>query len=415
MTRAAFAAVTVLFLAGCTAGPASSSESPSPSPSPDAGSTPVVTMASPGFAATPSAPPTVAPGAPPTTAPGSVFGSVYKCWGPIPASGNLVLAQLTGSASTVLRDITNISSPNTLCAFSNPIAPRFVTASSVAFPSAGNRSSDPGSILRLDLATGIQGSMASWQAGGFGAGAYDPSPDGRSLTYIAPSGSGLAWHLVSGAVDRILTTLPPVPGRGVSQENDDFNLTFSPDGNYISLVETFTGSGSGDTAPFQIRRASDGGLVFSTGSGTMAVWASVPSRLFFRSESGALSRWDPSSGPGALQPSLKWVRPHASADGRWIAYTSFDSAGHPHANLYSVQGNSVQALAGDQLRSGAQFLNGTLVWYSEEVACDCGITTWQPTGKAFIYDIASATESPSRITGVYDVWPRVTSPPGFGY
>ena len=73
-----------------------------------------------------------------------------------------------------------------------------------------------------------------------------------------------------------------------------------------------------------------------------------------------------------MQSGLKWVRPHGSQDGRWIAYTSYDSAGHPSGHLYSVQGNNVQAVAGG-IRSGALFLNNNLLWYQEEAACDCGL------------------------------------------
>jgi hypothetical protein len=144
----------------------------------------------------------------------------------------------------------------------------------------------------------------------------------------------------------------------------------------------------------------------------MGVWASVPSRLFFRSSAGVLSRWDPSSGVSVMQSSLRWTRPHASPDGRWVAYTSYDSAGHPHVSLYSVQGNSVRAVVSG-LRSGAQFLNNNRLWYQEEAACDCGLTTSQTTGTTYLYDIAGNAESGSRLSGVFDAWPRVTAPPGF--
>jgi hypothetical protein len=200
----------------------------------------------------------------------------------------------------------------------------------------------------------------------------------------------------------------------VNQQNDDFMLAFSPDGLYVALVQTFATTGSGETAPMQVRRVSDGSLVYSGSNATMAVWASVPSRLFFRNPDGGLSRWDPASGPGAEQPSLKWVRPHASPDGRWVAYTIYDSGSLPHAGLYSVQGNSLGPQPAG-IRSGALFLNNALLWYQEEAATGCGLGGCsQPTGNAFIYDIAGGSEAASRITGVFDVWPRVSAPPGLG-
>ena len=226
------------------------------------------------------------------------------------------------------------------------------------------------------------------------------------------SPTATAWHLVAGGRDQVLASLPAVPGRGVSQQDDDFMLGFSPDGLYLAMVQTFATGGTGDSAPLQVRRTSDGGLVYSAASGTMAVWASVPSRLFFRDAAGVLSRWDPSSGVSVMQSSLRWTRPHASPDGRWVAYTTYDSAFHPHVALYSVQGNSLGP-APIGLRSGAQFLNNTLVWYQEEIACDCGLSQSQLTGHTFIYDIGASGESASRITGLFDAWPRVTAPPGF--
>jgi hypothetical protein len=198
----------------------------------------------------------------------------------------------------------------------------------------------------------------------------------------------------------------------VSQQDDDFMLAFSPDGLYLALVQTFATGGSGDSAPVQVRRATDGALVYSATAGTMGVWASLPSRLFLRDRAGVLSRWDPGSGVSVMQGSLRWTRPHASPDGRWVAYTTFDAANHPHVALYSVQGNSLGP-APIGLRSGAQFLTNSLVWYQEEAACDCGLTQSQLTGRTFIYDIAASGESLSRIGGLFDAWPRVTAPPGF--
>ena len=64
---------------------------------------------------------------------------------------------------------------------------------------------------------------------------------------------------------------------------------FSPDGLYLALVQTFATGGSGESSPLQIRRVADGGLVYSAAAGTMAVWASVPSRLFFRTPPGPCS------------------------------------------------------------------------------------------------------------------------------
>ncbi len=352
------------------------------------------------------------PTAAPTATPGGTPSTAASCTGAIPSTDNLVLATLVGSTTIVLRDISNLASPITICTFAGSLSPRFATASVVGYAQQGSDLGSPGKIVRLDLTSSTATDIASWTSGGFGSGLFDWSPDGRSLTYIVGGPTATVWHIISGGHDQVLASLPAVPGRGVSQQDDDFMVAFSPDGLYLAMVQTFATGGTGDSAPVQVRRVSDGGLAYSAPSGTMGVWASVPSRLFFRDATGVLSRWDPSSGVSVMQSSLKWTRPHASPDGRWVAYTIYDSAFHPHVALYSVQGNSLgPAPAG--LRSGALFLNNNLVWYQEEAACDCGLTSSQTTGRTFLYDIGGGTESGSRITGVFDAWPRVAAPPGF--
>jgi hypothetical protein len=395
-TRAAGAGACLVLLAACAGGPAPAA---STSPTPTA-----VPSPSPRAAGSPRPRPTAIPSGSPSNS---------TCTGAIDSTHNLVLATLEGSTTVILRDITNTSAAQTICTFTGTIGPHFATASVVGYADGSQSTGSPGNIKRVDLAAGVATTVASWGRSGFGSGSFDWSPDGTRLTYIGAGAPGPTWHLVSGGTDRLLTTLPAVPGRGTSpQSDDDFMLAFSPDGLYLALVQTFSTGGSGETAPLQIRRAGDGALVYSAGSGTMAVWASVPSRLFFRSADGVVSRWDPSSGVTTMQSSLRWHQPHASPDGRWIAYTIYDSSQLPHVGLYSVQSNSLGPQPAG-LRSGALFLNNGLLWYQEEAASECGLGGCsQTTGRTFIYDIAGAAESKSRLTGVFDAWPRVTAPPG---
>jgi hypothetical protein len=143
---------------------------------------------------------------------------------------------------------------------------------------------------------------------------------------------------------------------------------------------------------------------------TMGVWASVPSRLFFRDSGGTVRRWDSSTGVSSMLP-LRWISPKSSPDGRWIAYTFRTTSGLGAIGLYSVQSNSVSTTtpAG---RSGVRFLTNDLVFYSGERACStCFGGQPTPTGVTFIYAIASATEVVSRLSAVLDAWPRST-PPG---
>ena len=45
-----------------------------------------------------------------------------------------------------------------------------------------------------------------------------------------------------------------------------------------------------------------------------------------------------------------------------------------------------------------------------QAPCDGGLAGQsQLTGRTFLYDIAGATESVSRLAAVYDAWPRVST------
>ena len=318
----------------------------------------------------------------------------------MPAGDNLVIGTVSGDATIVIRDIQDPANARNLCRFdAGAMSPQFVSVTQVAYTTSGNQ------IIKADLATNTTTVLATF-SGGIGSGQYSVSPNGQSVTYL----DGNAWHLVTQSGNRILTTLPSVPGRGVNPDEDDNFLSYSPDGQYIALVQTFHTGGTGATAPDQVRRASDGSLLYSTSGMTMGVWASVPNRLFFRDSGGTVHRWDPSSGLSTML-ALHWIGPESSPDGRWIAYTFRTPSGLGGIGLYSVQSNSVP-ITTPPGRSGVRFLTNDLVWYIGERACSTcfgGMPT--PTGVTYIYDIAGSTEVVSRLSGVLDAWPHST-PPG---
>ena len=321
------------------------------------------------------------------------------CGQNVPAGDNLVIGTVAGDPTVVVRDIQDPSHARNLCSFDPAAtAPQFVSATQVAYETAANQ------IIKAELTSGSTTVLASYSSG-FGSGQYSISPDGRSITYL----SGNAWHLSSPSGDHVLTTLPAVVNRGANPDEDDSFLSYSPDGLYIALVQTFHTGGSGATAPDQVRKASDGSLVFSTSGMTMGVWASVPSRLYFRDSAGTMHRWDPSAGLSSMLP-LKWINPRSSPDGRWIAYTFRTTGGIGGVGFYSVQGNSV-ANTSPPGRSAPKFLNNDLVWYQGEKACPtCLGGQPTPTGVTYIYDIAGAAEVVSRLAGVNDAWPHSTAP-----
>ena len=317
----------------------------------------------------------------------------------MPAGDNLVIGTVVGDPTVVVRDIQDPANAKNLCTFdATVLAPQFVSATGVAYETGDNQ------ILEAPLSGGDATLIGSYGAG-FGSGQYAISPDGKSVTYL----DGNKWMLAGQSGSRTLTTLPAVPGRGVIPAQDDSFLSFSPDGQYLALFQTFHTGGTGETASDQIRRASDGSLVYSTSGMTMAVWASVPSRLFFRDTGGSMKRWDPTAGLSTMT-NLNWIRPKSSPDGRWIAYTFPTLSGVGGIGFYSVQSNSVSNTTPPG-RSGVHFLTNDLVWYAGEKQCStCPNGQPQPTGVTYIYSIAGTSEITSRLASVNDAWPRVTAP-----
>lgn len=366
--------VAALALSACGGSPSASKHSPSPSAQATAGAS-----------------------AAPSSSPGSGTGgsSLVHCDVAIPAGDTLVIGAVSGDPTVVIRDIQDPANAKNVCKFdAAATSPQFVSATQVAYETASNE------LIEADLKTGSTTLIATFGSG-IGSGQYSVSPDGASVTYL----DGNAWHLVTPAGNRVLTTLPAVGGRGVNADEDDIFLRYSPDGQYIALVQTFHTGGTGATAPDQVRKAGDGSLVYNTTGMTMGVWASVPSRLFMRDTGGSVHRWDPSSGLSTML-ALHWIAPKASPDGRWIGYTFRTSGGLGGVGFYSVQSNGISNTSPPG-RSGVRFLTNDLVWYIGERACStCLGGAPTPTGVTYIYDIAGASEVVSRLSNVYDSWPH---------
>ncbi len=325
--------------------------------------------------------------------------SAVHCATTVPAGDNLVIGTVVGDPTVVVRDIQDPAHARNVCTFdTTALSPQFVSAATVAYETPANQ------IVKADLSGGGATVLATY-ASGFDSGQYAFSPDGRMLTYLDTN----AWHLVTASGNRVLSTLPAAPARGISFNQDDSFLGFSGDGLYVAYFQTFHVGGTGETAPDQVRRTSDGKLVYSTSAGTMAVWASVPSRLFFRDAAANVKRWDASTGVSSMT-TLGWVRPEGSPDGRWIAYSFTTSTGVSGVGFYSVQANSVSNTTPPG-RSGVRFLSNDLVFYAGEKACTtCFGGQPTPTGVTYIYSITGASEVTSRLAAVYDAWPRVTAP-----
>jgi dipeptidyl aminopeptidase/acylaminoacyl peptidase len=352
-----------------------------------------------------------------------------------------LLSVSRGATDAILASVADPLHPRRLCSIAGGYGARFVNGTTIAYVRYQDSSTrSNGSIVKLDLVTGKSTNAASWTPAGFGLGPFAFSPDGKLLAYLAslpPSSTftgagGVELHLVSNSTDRVLTTLPGIPGRGVSPDNDDLMLSFSPDGNYFAMVETYTASGSRDQSGFQVRR-SDGTLVATVppgtsmgsssvilaaapqpvpGASTMAVWSGSGAHLYFRDDAG-VNRLDPGSNSSLMVPGVKWVHPFASADGRWITYMVRDDKWLPHAGLYDVTKGTGARLISQSARDNPVFLTATRVWYEEVRLCveadACGMGgPTITTGNKFLYDLTAGQETPSSIGWVNDVWPRST-------
>jgi hypothetical protein len=315
---------------------------------------------------------------------------------------------LRSTAGIAVRDISDVSKPVSRCVISGVMGNflRFVNATRISYIETADNGD--GAMYVADLATGATSLIRSWSNGGSLYWIYAWSPDGTTLSYLSSDGDQVAWHLLSSAGDVTLSPLGSVPGRGVDPNSDDAMVGFSADGKYVALENTFTTGSSGPR--FQIVRLSDRKLVYSRTDGTMATWAGSGESLYFRTTSGILA-WNPASGARVVIPQgPRWVHPWPSADGRRIVYEDADGAGNYVAAYLRLADNQAFRLS-PRPRAGAVFLNPNLVWYEEESVCSatvqCGLGGPPLTGRTYILDLVTGTESASIITAVFDSWPHV--------
>ena len=379
---------------------------------PAAGHTP--TASSPTTSLEPSPTPEASPSPSPSPTPSGVplplavpaWAALHATCAGQPAAQEAVI-KLQGAAQPVLADVSNAKSPRTLCGISGgSFQPQLVTQTTLSWSATQGTPTAAGTslIAVLNPFLGTSTVVASWSGGSFMDGLHAWSPDRGFLAYVASNASALELHLLSGGGDRVVATMGPVPGRAPDPNQDDAYLAFSPDGAYFALVQTFASSGD----QLQVRRTLDGSVAFSLTKGTMATWDSTGSKLYYRMpNSSAVLVWDSAKGVSQAISQAAWIRPRADAGDDNIAFTVRDSAGTPHVWLYGHGGRSGGQLP--NVRSSPIWLNTTEFFFVEESVCsaNCGIgPAWQPNGKTFTFDLAQQTETASRISQVYSVWPR---------
>jgi len=341
----------------------------------------------------------------PSQAGSGVSPATAHCTAPPSAGEQLALVSLRGVPGVVVRDITDLGHPTTRCTITGGSQFQFVSATKVSYIAlaSGNQGA-PGALYVFDAATGSTALVRSWAYTGFAGTVYSWSPDGSRLSYLSSDTTGLTLHLLSGAGDRVLATLGTIPGRGVSADSDDAMTGYSADGQYVAMEQTFAG-----TTRIQVNHVSDSTITYSRNDGTMAVWAGSGAKLYFRTASGVMS-WDPSGGVATAVSGLTWIRPHASPDGRRIAFSTLNAQQNHVGQVLDVTSNTVGSLSPNP-RVGAAFLNATLVWYAGETPCTtaspCGLGGPPLSGPTYIFDLGDGVETGSIDTAFYDAWPHV--------
>ena len=345
------------------------------------------------------------------TEPPAVSTVAFSCTSTPHPGQFLVLAKLAGSNSMVVRDVSNLDNPTTLCTFASaPYRPRFVSPTRIVY-SAGD------SLEVADLST--QRTSTWGFAGPSPSSLEDFAAAGNgSIMYLVGHANNLEWRLSDGAIDRLIQGLPAVYGRGGVIDYDSTMLGYSADGRYMALVTTYSfgpNAAVGEDAPFEIRDAA-GHLVFSDpaagGSAsapsrgpTMATWAPTGATLYYRDQQGVWS-WDPVAGNRLILPGVQWVSPHFDPSGNWIAY-SIGPGGEMHnVEVYQPSNGATTRIAGPG-RNDPKFLAPGVLWYRDEVPCPpgpCGHYTVGADG--FIWQMPNGPELPSRIVDVYDTFPH---------
>jgi hypothetical protein len=319
---------------------------------------------------------------------------------PPPSSRCLALVTLRGSNSYVVRDITDINHPTTVSSLAAITQPVFVNANEISFEDENGLERSPlGGSPTVVVNPG--GGLFTW------------SPDGTTAIYVTlETATTAAVHQLTSAGDRVLGSMSiaainSVGGcetiAGCAIENTlDLRLSYSPDGGVISLViNTFGGS-------FFRLWSADGKVLKSSDSQglTMAVWSG--NSLYFRDSNG-VEVWRDGAVSSFL-PGVAWIKPQASPAGGQIIYAARDNEGWAHTYVVDTASRAVRELK--KARYGPAFLTSRYIWSAGERGCvaadACGATppTHPLSGKTYIYDLQTGTETESIITGVSDVWPH---------
>jgi hypothetical protein len=310
-----------------------------------------------------------------------------------------MLAWPADPSQTGLVDLHDITRPRTVCTLTgaNSLV-RFYSATEISYAplsASATPTGTPSTLVRTDVTNQSTRTFATAQTGTFEA--WDWSPDGRTLAYFA--GDKL-WLKVGNQPAASVGSFVKQGGRGGGWD-DEITIRFSPSGTYFVLVHTVTVPNT-----FQIRRATDGAVVWSSpstdfkapGFATMAVWSRGADRLLFRDDAG-VRRWDPSGTVTTLMPGLKWSDPSISPDGRTVAYEVVDAQANPRVQLLDLQSLAIQPLT-SAFRWRPMFASAGLLLYIR--ADGNGL----PGQGVSAYNLTSKLETALPFAILLDAWPN---------
>jgi hypothetical protein len=191
-------------------------------------------------------------------------------------------------------------------------------------------------------------------------------------------------------------------------------VRFSPDGKFVLMVDTFVAT-SPEQVYFRIHAVKDESLVWAapaalnpTGKAqfaTMAVWLRQTDRLYYRDPAG-VQYWDPPKTDGTAYPGLKWYSPTISPDDRFVAY-AVDLAAQPHVEVRELATKAVRVIPG--VRGAPFFVEVNKLFvaeYAPSAQPGPGVQAYEQTGRAFLIDIRTNTETPVPNFIPFDYWPR---------
>ena len=323
-----------------------------------------------------------------------------------PSGRCLALVTLRGSNAVVVRDVTDIIHPKTVSIMPELSIPQFANANEASGIDYGIQTNG---LVRMSFGGSPKTVVPD---SGRLPGYYDWSPDGSALVYLthssAASNSVLALHQLTSGGDRIIDgSVPALPAVGCESEFCplaeawDARLAYSTDGTTISWVTSIA-----NVNTFRLW-ASGGKLLVSSGSPvrSMSVWSG--NFLYFRDANG-VETWRDGITAHFLS-GVAWIRPQASPTGGQIVYETRDA--HHVADTFVLDTTTHKIRQLQKARFDPHFLTSRYVWYQGQRACvaaDRCPAGWSAiaSGTTYIYDLLAATESESRITAVYDVWPH---------